>query len=116
MNDPVRGGSASGAHSPDHRTAGHPPTWGETMLKQTPATPTVIAIAIVSVHAANAASGKFRQLVVEPVGASADPILKKKKKFQQLVIKPGQGIPTPVADSGKSDGKKVAQFLVAPGG
>ena len=70
------------------------------MLKQILATTTVLAIAVVSIQSASAASGKFRQLVVEPAGASADPILKKKKKFQQLVVaaRPGHSdrrMPTP---------------------
>src|SRR5258708_6984745 len=115
MTAPVRGGSASSAHSPGHRPADHPqPTWGKTMLKQILATTTVIAIAIVSVQSANAASGKLRQLVVEPAGASADPLLLKKKRLQLLLAQPSQGIPTPAA--GGSDGKKVATFIVAPNG
>src|SRR5437016_3198065 len=85
------------------------------MLKQILATTTVIAIAIVSVQSANAASGKLRQLVVEPAGASADPLLKK-KKLQLLVAQPSQGIPTPTAGAGGSDGKKIATFVVAPNG
>src|SRR5215212_1473663 len=114
MNEPLRAGSASRAHSPDHRSRGYPPpTWGKTMLKQILATTTVIAIVFGSVQSASAARSKLRQLVVEPTGASSEPILKKKKKFQQLVIDPSPGIPTP---AGKANGKKVAKFIVAPGG
>jgi len=85
------------------------------MLKQILATTTVIAIAVVSLQPASAA-GKFRQLVVEPVGASGDPILKKKKKVQQLVVAPGGGIETPAeaGSKGNGKGKQVVQFVVAP--
>jgi hypothetical protein len=89
------------------------------MLKQILATTAVLAIVAVSVQTANAANGQFRQLVVEPAGASADDaLLKKNKKFKPLfILKNGQGIPTPPvgAVAGKTGGKPVANFIVAPG-
>jgi hypothetical protein len=59
---------------------------------------------------------KFRQLLVEPTGASADPIVLKKKKIQSLVAQSGNGIQTPAetADAGNGGGKKGAKFIVAP--
>ena len=43
------------------------------MLKQILATSALLAIVAVAAQPASAAAGKFRQLVVEPTGASADP-------------------------------------------
>jgi hypothetical protein len=89
------------------------------MLKQILATTAVLAIVAVSVQSANAANGQFRQIVVEPAGGSADDLLlKKNKKVNQLfILKTGQGIPTPPvgAVAGKTGGKPVANFIVAPG-
>jgi hypothetical protein len=91
------------------------------MLKQILATSALIAIATVSAQSANAAdSGKFRQLVVEPAGASAEPVILKKKKFPTLIAQPGKGIQTPsdVADAGNGNagGNQRAKFIVAPSG
>jgi hypothetical protein len=85
------------------------------MLKQILATSALIAITAVSIQSANAATGKFRQLVVEPAGTPSDLLLKKNKKTN-FILKTGQGIPTPPsgADPGKTGGK-VANFIVAPG-
>jgi hypothetical protein len=89
------------------------------MLKQILATSALIAIVAVAVQPA-AAADKFRQLVVEPTGASADPIVLKKKKIQSLVAQSGNGIATPAdtADAGNGNGngggKKGAKFIVAP--
>jgi len=85
-----------------------------TMLKQILATSALIAIVAVSPQPATAA-GKLRQLVVEPTGASADPVLLK-KKFPTLVAQPANGIATPAAtaDAGNGGGNKGAKFIVAP--
>jgi hypothetical protein len=86
------------------------------MLKQILATSALLAIVAVSAQPATAAD-KFRQLVVEPTGASADPLILKKKKVQSLVALPGNGIQTPAetADAGKGNGgNKGAKFIVAP--
>jgi len=85
------------------------------MLKQILATSALIAITAVSIQSANAATGKFRQLVVEPAGTPAD-LLLKNKKTDLFILKTGQGIPTPPSGvgSGKTGGK-VANFIVAPG-
>jgi hypothetical protein len=84
------------------------------MLKQILATSALIAITAVSIQSANAATGKFRQLVVEPAGTPAD-LLLKNKKTDLFILKTGQGIPTPPSGvgSGKTGGK-VANFIVAP--
>jgi hypothetical protein len=80
------------------------------MLKQILATTAVLAAVAVSIPAAHAAG--FRQLVVEPTGASADDgFLKRFKKPNFLILKNGQGIPTP-----PKSGAPVANFIVAPGG
>ena len=91
------------------------------MLKQILATTALIAIAAVSAESASAAdTGKLRQLVVEPSGASAGPATLKKKKFPTLVVQQGKGIqaPTEVADGGNGNGNgggnKGAKFIVAP--
>ena len=89
------------------------------MLKQILATSALLAIVAVAVQPASAADrSKFRQLVVEPTGASADPIVLKKKKIQSLVAQSGNGIQTPAetadAGSGNGGGKKGAKFIVAP--
>jgi hypothetical protein len=88
------------------------------MLKQILATSALIAIVAVSTQSASAA-GKLRQLVVEPAGASADPIILKTKKFPTLVAQPGSGIQTPAqtadAGNGNGGGNKAAKFIVAPG-
>ena len=62
----------------------------------------VLAIVAVSVQTANAANGQFRQLVVEPAGASAnDALLKKNKNFKSFfILKSGQGIPKSVVTDG----------------
>jgi len=86
------------------------------MLKQILATSALIAIVAVSTQSASAAD-KFRQLVVEPAGASADPVILK-KKFPTLVAQPANGIQTPAqtADVGNGNGagNKGAKFIVAP--
>lgn len=85
------------------------------MLKQILATSALIAIVAVSAQPATAA-GKFRQLVIEPTGASADPVLLK-KKFPTLVAQPANGIQTPAAtaDAGNGNGGgNKAKFIVAP--
>jgi len=87
------------------------------MLKQILATSALLAIVAVAPQPATAA-GKFRQLVVETAGASADPVILKKKKFPSLVAQSGNGIQTPTetadAGSGNGGGKKGAKFIVAP--
>jgi len=89
------------------------------MLKQILATSALIAVVTVAVQPASAADrSKFRQLVVEPTGASADPIVLKKKKIQSLVAQSGNGIQTPTetadAGNGNGGGNKGAKFIVAP--
>src|SRR5262249_45798990 len=87
------------------------------MLKQILATSGLVAIAAVSTHPVLAADNeKFRQLVVEAQGTpSTDPIVKKKKTFPTLAIKPSQGIPTPTDTADAGNGNKGAKFIVAPG-
>jgi len=88
------------------------------MLKQILATSALIAIVAVSAQPATAAS-KLRQLVIEPTGASADPVLLK-KKFPTLDAQPAGGIVTAAgtADAGNGNGNgggnKGAKFIVAP--
>src|ERR1700716_2020341 len=96
-------------------------TTGRTkMLKQILATSALIALTAVMIQSANAAgSGKFRQLVVEPSGSpAADPLIKKQKKIQTLVVQQGQGIQTPGGSGGASNGgaggNKGAKFIIAP--
>jgi hypothetical protein len=86
------------------------------MLKQILATSALIAITAVSIQSANAATGKFRQLVVEPAGTPADLLLKKTKTATPFILKTGQGILTPPGGEDPSKtGGKVANFIVAPG-
>jgi len=82
------------------------------MLKQIAATSALIAIVAVSTQTASAAdTGKFRQLVIEPAGASADVGKVDPRKRQRLLIAPSQGIPTNTADAGNVG---AVQLIVAP--
>jgi hypothetical protein len=84
------------------------------MLKQILLTTAVIAMAAASVQSANA---KTRQILIDPAGSN-DLLLKKGKTQNFLIVKNGQGIPTPQAGVGSANpnGAPSANFIVAPTG
>jgi len=61
-------------------------------------------------------AASFVSSVVEPTGASADPLLLKRRSRSCSSLSLATAFRRRRADAGKSDGKKIATFVVAPNG